>query len=414
MSKNFYKNFYQHTYHQDWQNIAKKLELLPVVIIGFVETIKEVASQQLEDRGEFSYFKLGEIAMLTGLGLDISKNIFQSLIDYKFIQKISDNIYRIKNWKKYQGSFYNIQNSDKIQTNSDNTSDKNSETIFRFKSRKTAHNRYSYLVKKLENSGKMTELDKQDYALLSQYFSDKNSDTIQNSDNQNNFSENQSKNSDKKNTEMKPIKGKNNELGISNNELSIIKNNSNELQKETQNNLPTYSETTQASDTQELLGGLGSVEKKEKTSKKHPQSPEDNKDFMRLWGDYGKIGNRKSAYQAFLKINFKKISFEGILKKAIEYKQYKPFENYSHKHLSTWLNSEGWNDCLNSTQNPNQNQNAGLLAINQTNNFNSYGSKSNFNQYIDEERAATQRMRESQRYADAFRAEQQKFVEECF
>lgn len=70
-------------------------------------------------------------------------------------------------------------------------------------------------------------------------------------------------------------------------------------------------------------------------------SPQDLENF---WGEYGKIGSKKKAMQAFEKI--KDVEYGEIIAGLRRYENYvKENSGWYHKqHASTWLNSEGWNN----------------------------------------------------------------------
>ena len=70
-------------------------------------------------------------------------------------------------------------------------------------------------------------------------------------------------------------------------------------------------------------------------------------DFDSLWSLYGKIGNRKQSEKSFLKV-IKTVSIEILTKAITDYLKHlesiKKDNFYPIKHMSTWLNNEGWKD----------------------------------------------------------------------
>lgn len=77
---------------------------------------------------------------------------------------------------------------------------------------------------------------------------------------------------------------------------------------------------------------------------------EKNKDFEKLWILYGKIGNKKQAQKAFLKVtkDFKVEIIEDGIKNYLKHlESIKTNSFYPIKHFSTWLNNEGWLDEYN-------------------------------------------------------------------
>jgi len=64
-------------------------------------------------------------------------------------------------------------------------------------------------------------------------------------------------------------------------------------------------------------------------------------DFESFWSLYGKIGDKQRAKKAWEKI--KDTTYESIIEGHARYKIYCEANEWYHKqHLSTWLNSNGW------------------------------------------------------------------------
>lgn len=89
------------------------------------------------------------------------------------------------------------------------------------------------------------------------------------------------------------------------------------------------------------------INNKDLKKKEKEKNIKKENDFDSLWSLYGKIGNRKQSEKSFLKV-IKTVSIEILTKAITDYLKHlesiKKDDFYPIKHMSTWLNNEGWKD----------------------------------------------------------------------
>ena len=105
-NKLFYKNCYNHTKDEKWHTIANLLKVKPLIIIGFVEKLKDISASSVK-RGLIERDDIGKVAY-RNMSIKKADKIFDALIEVNFIIQIeNEDLFCITNWEKYQGNFKN-------------------------------------------------------------------------------------------------------------------------------------------------------------------------------------------------------------------------------------------------------------------------------------------------------------------
>ena len=110
----FYKNVYRNTESEQWTRIAQKAKTNQLVIVGYVEKLKDIAARSLK-RGYIEKDDIGKIAY-QNISLKKANFIFSLLLEEEFLVATErDDLFYIKHWHLYQDDITNYQ-SDFVET----------------------------------------------------------------------------------------------------------------------------------------------------------------------------------------------------------------------------------------------------------------------------------------------------------
>ncbi len=104
----FYKNVYRNTESKQWTRIAENSKVNKLIIIGYVEKLKDIAARSLK-RGYVEKDDIGKIAYQS-LSLKKANTIFALLLEEGFLSITErEDLFYITNWHLYQDDITNFQ-----------------------------------------------------------------------------------------------------------------------------------------------------------------------------------------------------------------------------------------------------------------------------------------------------------------